>query len=85
MDALYHLHLEELTPEFIEALKTTFRGETETVELTLHLNSKPANAELLRRIHNIERGENLVGFEGDEFQNFVEQLLKAPLPTEQTV
>jgi hypothetical protein len=78
MNALYHLNLEELTPEFIEALKATFRGEIETVELTLHLNSKPANAELVRRIDNIERGENLVRFEGDEFQNFVEQLLNAP-------
>lgn len=75
MDALYHLNLEELTPEFIEALKATFRSETETIELTLHLNSKPVNAELLRRIHNIERGENLVSFEGDEFKEFVEKLL----------
>jgi hypothetical protein len=78
MDALYHLNLEELTPEFVEALKTTFRGETETVELTLHLNSKPADAEFVRRIDNIERGENLLRFEGDEFQKFVEGLLHAP-------
>lgn len=83
MDALYHLNLEELTPEFVEALKTTFRGKTETVELTIHLNTKPAQAELVRRIENIERGENLVSFEGEEFQKFVEGLLNAP-PTEQT-
>ncbi len=78
MDALYHLNFEEITPEFIEALKTTFRGEIETVELTLYLSSKPANTELVRRIDNIERGENLVSFEGDEFKHFVEQLLNAP-------
>jgi hypothetical protein len=32
----------------------------------------------VRRIDNIERGENLVRFEGDEFQKFVEGLLHAP-------
>jgi hypothetical protein len=84
MEAIYHITLEELTPEFISALKTTFREEAQDVEISLHLNSKPANAELVRRIDNIERGENLVRFEGDEFQNFVEQLLRTPA-TEPTV
>ncbi len=78
MEATYHITLEELTPEFISALKTTFHDEARDIEISLHIQSKSLSAELLRRMENIERGENLVRFEGDEFQNFVEQLLNEP-------
>jgi hypothetical protein len=75
MEATYHLNLDELTPEFIAALKTTFHATTQNVTISLHLDSEPVNAELLRRIHNIERGEDLVSFGGEEFTALVAQLL----------
>jgi hypothetical protein len=73
MEATYRINLDELTPEFISALKTTFQGNAQNVELSLRLDFTPANAELLRSMHNIEQGENLVRFNGDQFGAFVER------------
>ncbi len=79
MEATYRITLEELTPEFISALKTTFHDEARDIEISLHIQSKSVSAELLRRMENIERGENPVRFEGDEFKEFVEKLPRLPI------
>jgi len=75
MDATYRMSLQELTPEFIAALKTTFANTAQAVETSLHVNSEPVDAELLRRIYTIERRENLISFEGEELSTLAKQLL----------
>lgn len=74
MYTTYRLHADELDADFIEALKTLFKGKeieiiVSEVDETAYLFQSEANkTRLLQAAHNIETGQNLVDVSPDDLQ-----------------
>jgi antitoxin YefM len=72
MQSTYRVHADELTDDFVQALKIAYKDKeieivvSDVIDETDYLLSSEANRDhLLGAIKNIEAGENLVSFSLD--------------------
>jgi len=74
MDAIYHVKADELDEVFLDTLKALFKDkEIEIVvserDETAYLLRSPANRErLLRAVADVEKSQNIVTAEPEQFQ-----------------
>lgn len=74
MDAIYHVKADELDQVFLDTLKALFKDkEIEIVvserDETAYLLRSPANRErLLRAIADVEKSQNIITAEQEQFQ-----------------
>jgi len=73
MQTTYRVHADELTDDFLQALKVAYRNReieiivSDDVDETDYLMSTPANRDhLLRAIENINNHKNLVEMSSDD-------------------
>jgi hypothetical protein len=80
MQATFTIAGTEFNADFLEKIRSLFRGNGQNYEIVVRVKEKEtqeaSNARIERRILEMERGENVVKFTGDEFDALAKQLSK---------
>ncbi len=66
----------DFTPDVFEQIRQYVNGSGRDVEIFIKIKDKEPREQMRRRIEQsaaeMERGENIVSFSGDAFENFLE-------------
>jgi NAD+--asparagine ADP-ribosyltransferase len=80
MQATFTVAGTEFNTDFLEKIRSLFRGNGQNYEIVVRVKEKEtqeeSNARIERRILEMERGENVVKFTGAEYEQLVQQLSK---------
>ena len=79
MDTIFKIKASELDLNFIEAVKKLFKDSLISISISSILDEEAGHVysdDLLKSVDNVEKGNNLISFTMDEFEDYSKKLMQ---------